>query len=284
MCRGVQESGFWQSPILIPSGGLVCCELCNSRASLYCLADDAFLCRKCDRWVHGANFLALRHTRCLLCNTCQNLTRRYVVGIAVKVMLPTILSRVDRNRCESNAKSREEEVREEAENAEGEGAEESSGDGVLTVGEKEYYPKPPEKIKLYNGALSYKLDFSRTGQRLQLRYYDDVHRNLTLSLRLRLFNQCFFTHTPRQLRILSVDQVLSPTASSKKFHLNNHLSVGSLRSCSNNKQYCCLFCWSEAMKFNEAVVAGVAASPKRWVNVAFDMNMNYASVDDDLQL
>ncbi|CAN6708161.1 unnamed protein product [Malus baccata var. baccata] len=106
MCRGVQESGFWQSPILIPSGGLVCCELCNSRASLYCLADDAFLCRKCDRWVHGANFLALRHARCLLCNTCQNLTQRYVVGIAVKVMLPTILSRVDRNRCESNAKSR----------------------------------------------------------------------------------------------------------------------------------------------------------------------------------
>ncbi|KAM1059323.1 hypothetical protein ACFX13_024665 [Malus domestica] len=103
---GVQESGFWQSPILIPSGGLVCCELCNSRASLYCLADDAFLCRKCDRWVHGANFLALRHARCLLCNTCQNLTQRYVVGIAVKVMLPTILSRVDRNRCESNAKSR----------------------------------------------------------------------------------------------------------------------------------------------------------------------------------
>ncbi|XP_048434674.1 B-box domain protein 30-like [Pyrus x bretschneideri] len=93
MCKGVQESGLCRSPSLIPSGGSVCCELCNSRASLYCLADDAFLCRKCDRWVHGANFLALRHARWLLCNTCQNLTRRYVVGIAVKVMLPTILSR-----------------------------------------------------------------------------------------------------------------------------------------------------------------------------------------------
>ncbi|KAM1956185.1 hypothetical protein ACFX16_025632 [Malus domestica] len=171
---------------------------------------------------------------------------------------------------------------------------------------------------------------------------------------------CFFAHTPRQLRILPADQVLSPTASSKKlFHLNNHLSVGSPRSCSNNKQYCCLFCHPaaatssptstllagmshhlsppvspagncssvsgfhsspvmsrcgglglggldqvhastgglmtskevvaelmssmEAMKFNEAAAAGAAASPKRWVDVSLDMNMNYASADDDLQ-
>ncbi|PQQ17918.1 hypothetical protein Pyn_40640 [Prunus yedoensis var. nudiflora] len=40
--------------------------------------------QKCDQWVHGANFLALRHVRCLLCNTCQNLTQRYVVGISVE--------------------------------------------------------------------------------------------------------------------------------------------------------------------------------------------------------
>ncbi|KAF6162999.1 hypothetical protein GIB67_021148 [Kingdonia uniflora] len=56
------------------------CELCSSRASLYCEADDAFLCRRCDRIVHGANFLALRHIRCFLCGTCQNLTRKYLTG------------------------------------------------------------------------------------------------------------------------------------------------------------------------------------------------------------
>ncbi|PQM40517.1 hypothetical protein Pyn_23970 [Prunus yedoensis var. nudiflora] len=85
MCRGVEESGFCQPPVSSPTG-YACCELCSKRASLYCLADDAYLCRKCDQWVHGANFLALRHVRCLLCNTCQNLTQRYVVGISVEML------------------------------------------------------------------------------------------------------------------------------------------------------------------------------------------------------
>ncbi|KAM1011745.1 hypothetical protein TB2_046887 [Malus domestica] len=170
---------------------------------------------------------------------------------------------------------------------------------------------------------------------------------------------CFFAHTPRQLRVLPADQVLSPMAGSKKYHLNNS-SVGSPRSCSNNnKQYCCLFCHSaaatssptstlldgmshhlsppvspaakhcssvdefhnspvmspcgglglgcldqvhastgglmsynevvaelmsslEAMKFHEAAAAA-AASQKRWVDISFDVNMNYAAADDDLQ-
>lgn len=65
-----------------------CCELCGLQASLYCQADDAYLCRKCDKRVHGANFLALRHIRCFLCNTCQNLTRRYLIGASVEVVLP----------------------------------------------------------------------------------------------------------------------------------------------------------------------------------------------------
>ncbi|XP_059450820.1 B-box domain protein 30-like [Corylus avellana] len=71
--------------------GSVPCELCGSRASLYCQADDAFLCRKCDKWVHGANFLARRHIRCFLCNSCQNLTQRYLIGASLEVVLPTML-------------------------------------------------------------------------------------------------------------------------------------------------------------------------------------------------
>ncbi|KAI5660696.1 hypothetical protein M9H77_20019 [Catharanthus roseus] len=69
----------------------ISCELCNSKASLYCQADDAFLCRKCDKWVHSANFLAQRHIRCLLCNTCRCLTQRYLVGVSVEVTLPTVV-------------------------------------------------------------------------------------------------------------------------------------------------------------------------------------------------
>ncbi|KAM2589204.1 hypothetical protein TB1_046158 [Malus domestica] len=38
----------------------------------------------------------------------------------------------------------------------------------------------------------------------------------------------------------------------------------------------------EAMKFHEAAAAA-AASQKRWVDISFDVNMNYAAADDDLQ-
>ncbi|XP_047306212.1 B-box domain protein 31 [Impatiens glandulifera] len=67
----------------------VSCELCNSSASLYCQADNAFLCRKCDKWVHGANFLAQRHLRCFLCSTCRGLTNRYLAGSSSEMVLPT---------------------------------------------------------------------------------------------------------------------------------------------------------------------------------------------------
>ncbi|EEF46671.1 DNA binding protein, putative [Ricinus communis] len=114
MCRGIEsrnqgtlckkeEAAAAASPEET-SANMVCCELCGSRASLYCQADDAFLCRKCDKWVHGANFLANRHIRCFLCNTCQNLTQRYLIGASVEMVLPTmVMSSKDQRRiCDSN--------------------------------------------------------------------------------------------------------------------------------------------------------------------------------------
>ncbi|KAL9660646.1 hypothetical protein QQ045_025463 [Rhodiola kirilowii] len=68
------------------------CELCGSMASLYCQADDAFLCSKCDEYVHGANFLAHRHVRCMLCNKCQNLTHRFLVGTSQEMLLRSVTS------------------------------------------------------------------------------------------------------------------------------------------------------------------------------------------------
>ncbi|XP_019158848.1 PREDICTED: B-box domain protein 30-like [Ipomoea nil] len=97
MCkgRGDPESCRRLSP---PAAvGRVSCELCDSEASLYCQADDAFLCRKCDGWVHGANFLAQRHIRCLLCGVCRSLTQRYLIGTSVQVVLPTIVSSPERS-------------------------------------------------------------------------------------------------------------------------------------------------------------------------------------------
>ncbi|XP_022986418.1 B-box domain protein 30-like [Cucurbita maxima] len=101
MCRGVVEQrshGGCRDFSAAEKGGdsaegaVVMCELCNSRASLYCQADDAYLCRKCDKWVHGANFLALRHIRCILCSVCQNLTHKYLMGTSTQVLLPTIVT------------------------------------------------------------------------------------------------------------------------------------------------------------------------------------------------
>ncbi|CAK7355399.1 unnamed protein product, partial [Dovyalis caffra] len=99
MCRGIRqernnEGSSCSKEVDSPNATSrwVCCELCGSRASLYCQADDAFLCRKCDKWVHGANFLAQRHIRCMLCNACQNLTQRYLIGASTQVLLPTIVS------------------------------------------------------------------------------------------------------------------------------------------------------------------------------------------------
>uniref|UniRef100_A0A1D1XIE7 Putative zinc finger protein CONSTANS-LIKE 11 n=1 Tax=Anthurium amnicola TaxID=1678845 RepID=A0A1D1XIE7_9ARAE len=50
------------------------CELCNQPARIYCESDQASLCWDCDAKVHGANFLVARHTRCLLCRSCQSPT------------------------------------------------------------------------------------------------------------------------------------------------------------------------------------------------------------------
>ncbi|KAK4269578.1 hypothetical protein QN277_022717 [Acacia crassicarpa] len=56
------------------------CELCGEEAYLYCGADSAFLCCKCDEKVHDANFLVARHIREVLCCNCGCLAGRQVSG------------------------------------------------------------------------------------------------------------------------------------------------------------------------------------------------------------
>ncbi|XP_016502843.1 uncharacterized protein LOC107820983 [Nicotiana tabacum] len=51
------------------------CELCEkNKARMYCESDQASLCWDCDTKVHCANFLVAKHSRNLLCNSCQSLT------------------------------------------------------------------------------------------------------------------------------------------------------------------------------------------------------------------
>ncbi|KAI3465644.1 hypothetical protein Pfo_022307 [Paulownia fortunei] len=80
MCSGREEEQERQGLCPKARKRVISCELCSLEASLYCAADDAFLCRKCDRFVHAANFLAQRHIRCLLCSSCCSCTRRFLIG------------------------------------------------------------------------------------------------------------------------------------------------------------------------------------------------------------
>lgn len=114
MCRGLEESkrGSLAKEVTPPSNSsivtcVVICELCSSPAVVYCQADDAYLCRKCDKWVHGANFLASRHIRCFLCNTCQKLTKRYLIGASVEMVHPSLVNSSERrSQCESNSRTK----------------------------------------------------------------------------------------------------------------------------------------------------------------------------------
>ncbi|KAL2328327.1 hypothetical protein Fmac_021754 [Flemingia macrophylla] len=99
MCQGAEIHGG-SCRILFPPkevaslASTTYCDLCGLKASLYCRADNAYLCRKCDKWVHKANILALRHVRCFLCNTCRNLTQRYLIGVSVEIVLPLTAERL----------------------------------------------------------------------------------------------------------------------------------------------------------------------------------------------
>lgn len=114
MCRGLEESkrgSVFEE--VAPSNTntvtyVVICELCSSAATVYCQADDAYLCRKCDQWVHGANFLARRHIRCFLCKTCQKLTKRYLIGASVEMVLPSLVisSQERRSQCDSVSRTK----------------------------------------------------------------------------------------------------------------------------------------------------------------------------------
>ncbi|KAK1259594.1 Zinc finger protein CONSTANS-LIKE 14 [Acorus gramineus] len=49
------------------------CDFCsNSNAVLYCRADSARLCLPCDRHVHSANTLSLKHVRSRICDNCRS--------------------------------------------------------------------------------------------------------------------------------------------------------------------------------------------------------------------
>lgn len=61
------------------------CELCKEIARTYCESDRASLCWSCDAKVHSANFLVARHSRSVLCHTCQSPTPWIASGAELSV-------------------------------------------------------------------------------------------------------------------------------------------------------------------------------------------------------
>ncbi|KAI4320477.1 hypothetical protein MLD38_033954 [Melastoma candidum] len=56
------------------------CELCRGPAIVYCESDEAHLCWSCDERVHSASSLVTKHTRNLLCHSCQDPTLWFASG------------------------------------------------------------------------------------------------------------------------------------------------------------------------------------------------------------
>ncbi|CAL9046071.1 unnamed protein product, partial [Musa banksii] len=104
------------------------CELCDRAARIHCESDQASLCWECDAKVHGANFLVARHSRCLLCRSCQSPTQWRAegarLGLTVSVCERCAATASARGRKEGGGGGEEEEV----EQGEGGGREEDEED------------------------------------------------------------------------------------------------------------------------------------------------------------
>ncbi len=82
--RKQREQSFGRESKQASSAALLCfasgmdvlrCALCGEPAALHCERDDAFLCWPCDTSVHSHNSIVVRHTRSVLCSTCNAPTR-----------------------------------------------------------------------------------------------------------------------------------------------------------------------------------------------------------------
>ncbi|KAJ8749372.1 hypothetical protein K2173_018861 [Erythroxylum novogranatense] len=82
------------------------CELCKLPARTYCESDQASLCWDCDAKIHDANFLVARHSRALLCQTCQAVTPWRATGVKLGRTVSVC------ERCTHNSEEQHEEEKE----------------------------------------------------------------------------------------------------------------------------------------------------------------------------
>ncbi|KAL8107848.1 hypothetical protein AgCh_024306 [Apium graveolens] len=105
------------------------CELCNSIARMFCESDQASLCWDCDAKVHSANFLVAKHSRTLLCQSCQALTPWTGSGPKLGPTLSVCESCVHESSSHSNHTDDDEE--EEGEDEDGDCDEEDDGENQV---------------------------------------------------------------------------------------------------------------------------------------------------------
>ncbi|KAK3431741.1 hypothetical protein EUGRSUZ_E03673 [Eucalyptus grandis] len=103
------------------------CELCNNLAATYCGSDGANLCWDCDSSVHGANFLVAKHSRNLLCRSCQGPTPWNASGPRLPPTVSVCEKCVDCRGCDFRGGSARSSCREEG-GGDGKGTADGDGD------------------------------------------------------------------------------------------------------------------------------------------------------------
>ncbi|XP_073009675.1 uncharacterized protein [Typha latifolia] len=123
------------------------CELCSGVARMYCESDEAMLCWDCDSRVHGANFLVARHSRVLLCRTCQSPTPWRASGARLGPTVSLCERCCPRRDDEAEGGAGEEEEEGEEEEVESEEEEEEEEDMEEGDGENQVVPwSPPPPV------------------------------------------------------------------------------------------------------------------------------------------
>ncbi|KAL1834269.1 hypothetical protein DCAR_0104442 [Daucus carota subsp. sativus] len=151
------------------------CELCNSIARMFCESDQASLCWQCDAKVHSANFLVAKHSRTLLCQSCQALTPWTGSGPKLGPTLSFCESCVHENTNYNNDTDEDDEDEEDDEDDEEDEEEDDGENQVVPLSSSSLAPpqvtssssSEESSARLFNGAESsrksrFSISWSRT--------------------------------------------------------------------------------------------------------------------------
>ncbi|KAK1368481.1 B-box domain protein 31 [Heracleum sosnowskyi] len=115
---------------------------------MFCESDQASLCWHCDAEVHSANFLVAKHTRTLLCQSCQALTPWTGSGPKLGPTLSVCESCVHNNHTDDDEEDEDDGDEDEDEEEEEEEEKDDGENQVVPLASSS--PAPPQMILKYS--------------------------------------------------------------------------------------------------------------------------------------